>query len=230
MHENWHVLLIEDDAAVRQEVCGELHSAGYEGTSVSDARSALEFIGREGPPHLIVTNIGIESPDLDGMALARMMAERGVPMILTTADDSLDTALESLAIADDFVRMPYEAAELVARVRRVLSRIVDFSYATKPVIQLDERLGFDFANNLLLVEGEEVSLTPIESRLLHTLMQYRGRVVDNRTLIMRVWSSSDIYEDTLRVHIHRLRHKLEAETGAPKYIVTERGVGYLFSP
>ena len=69
---------------------------------------------------------------------------------------------------------------------------------------------------------------PVLRRLLHTLMQHKGRVVDGKTLIARVWNSDTIYEDTLRVHIHRLRSKLEVNPRKPKYILTERGIGYSF--
>ena len=139
-----------------------------------------------------------------------------------------EIVLKSLQWADDYIRKPFEPAELSARIRRVLSRVADFGYARNPVIAIGERVKLNYARRSLQVDGENVALTPIESRLLHTLMLHKGQVVDGRTLITRVWNNDTVYEDTLRVHIHRLRQKLEVNPHKPQHIVTERGVGYSF--
>ncbi len=102
-------------------------------------------------------------------------------------------------------------------------------YASEPVVRVDENLSIDFAHNRIVVNGKSLSLTPTESILLHVLLRNAGRVVENRMLIARVWPSEDVYEDTLRVHMHRLRRKLEADSHHPHYIRTERGVGYMFT-
>jgi DNA-binding response OmpR family regulator len=229
MHENWHILVVEDDKDIHRLLNDNLQMAGLEVSSVYDARSALELIEREGLPHLAIVDIRLPDKDMDGLDLAEELTQRSVPVIIITAYDSPKTVLDSLRFADDYVRKPFEPDEVTSRVRRVLSRIGDFSYAKSPMLDVDERVQFDYTNNNLVIDDERVNLTPIESRLLHTLMQHRGNVVDGRALIARVWSSDNIYEDTLRVHIHRLRSKLEVDPRHPKYILTERGIGYSFA-
>ena len=222
----WLILIVEDNPNNQRTLIGKLRLQGFEVESVYDGRSALDFIGKEGLPHLAVVDISL--PDVDGLELARILSQKGAPVIVTAADGSSETAIKSLLWADDFMRKPVAPEELAARIKRVLSRVIDWSYARSPVIRIDERVQFDHTNNGLVVEEELVKLTPIESRLLHTLVRHKGQVVDSRTLLARVWSSDDIFEDTLRVHIHRLRRKLEADPRHPKYILSERGIGYLF--
>ncbi|HLV36190.1 MAG TPA: winged helix-turn-helix domain-containing protein, partial [Spirillospora sp.] len=108
-------------------------------------------------------------------------------------------------------------------------RMPSLDYASQPVIRVDEHLSIDFAHNRIMVSGKQYSLTPTESILLHVLLRNAGRVVENRLLIARVWPSEDVYEDTLRVHMHRLRRKLESDSHHPHYIRTERGIGYMFT-
>ena len=116
----------------------------------------------------------------------------------------------------------------MARIKRVLLRFGDFEYANEPVLHVDERLSIDFGNGRIVGEGTEISLTRTEASLLHVLVRNKGHVVPSRTLIGRVWPAREIFEDTLRVHIHRLRRKVEADLSNPKYIRTERGMGYSF--
>lgn len=229
MQQSWHILIVEDDKDIHRMLDDNLQISGFEVDGVYDAKSALDFIEREGLPHLAIIDIRLPG-NMDGIALAKEITQRSVPVIIITAFDSPKTVLDSLSFADDYIRKPFKSVdEVTARVRRVLSRISDFSYARSPLLDVDERVQFDYTNNALVIEGQDTKLTPIESRLLHTLMQHRGNVVDGRSLIARVWSSDNIYEDTLRVHIHRLRSKLEVDPRHPKYIITERGIGYSFA-
>ncbi|MEL6525697.1 MAG: response regulator transcription factor [Chloroflexota bacterium] len=131
--------------------------------------------------------------------------------------------------AEDFIVKPFELRELEARVEVVLSRMPSLDYASEPIVHVDDSLDIDFAHNRIVVNGKSVGLTPTESILLHVLLRNAGRVVENRMLIARVWPSEDVFEDTLRVHMHRLRRKLEADSHHPHYIRTERGVGYMFT-
>jgi DNA-binding response OmpR family regulator len=144
------------------------------------------------------------------------------------AENSATAAVQSLQRADDFVRLPVAPAEVAARIRSILRRISNFGYASSPVVAIDERLQLDYRHRAIIVAGEQIGLTPTECSLLSVLMLHRGRVVDSRTLILRTWTRTDIYEDTLRVHIHRLRQKLEPDPRKPAYLLTERAVGYRF--
>jgi DNA-binding response OmpR family regulator len=117
---------------------------------------------------------------------------------------------------------------LVARVGRVLRRIRDFTYAVDPILPIDERLGIEFTRCRALVDGREVPLTPTETKLLHVLVRDAGRPVRTEYLIQRLWPLEEVYEDTLRVHICRLRQKIEKDPGKPMYVTTVRGQGYRF--
>jgi DNA-binding response OmpR family regulator len=115
-------------------------------------------------------------------------------------------------------------------VQRVLRRVGDFAYTLDPVTQVDEHLAVDFAHRQAIVDGQPVPLTPTETKLLHILMHNAGRAVTTDFLLRRLWPLEEVFEDTLRVHVHRLRRKIEPTLAQPCYIVTERGIGYSFPP
>jgi DNA-binding response OmpR family regulator len=93
---------------------------------------------------------------------------------------------------------------------------------------VDDRLAVDFAHQRAIVDGQPIPLTPTETKILYILMRNAGRVVTNDFLLRRLWPLEEVFEDTLRVHVHRLRRKIEATPTQPLYIVTERGLGYSF--
>jgi DNA-binding response OmpR family regulator len=148
---------------------------------------------------------------------------------LLTAVDEEETVIQGIEqFAEDYVIKPFSPRELIARVQRVLRRIGDFAYALDPVTQVDERLGVDFAHQQAIVDGRPAPLTPTETKLLYILMRNAGHPVTTGFLLRRLWPWQEVFEDTLRVHIHRLRHKIESTPSKPRYIVTERGLGYSF--
>jgi DNA-binding response OmpR family regulator len=152
-----------------------------------------------------------------------------LPLIFLLSDID-DYTLDGLKkYADDFLVQPFGLGELQIRVRMVLDRLPVIDYDSEPIVRVDENLSIDFAHNRIVVAGKGVGLTPTESILLHVLLRNAPRVVQNHTLLSRVWSAEDVFEDTLRVHMHRLRRKLEADSHYPHYIRTERGVGYRFT-
>ncbi|HEV7785437.1 MAG TPA: response regulator transcription factor, partial [Thermoanaerobaculia bacterium] len=137
-------------------------------------------------------------------------------------------AIESFA--EDYIRKPFKVREMVARVERVCRRMGNFAYTLQPVIQVDAHLAIDFAHQKAVVDGKAVPLTSTETKLLYVLMRNAGRVVATDFLLRRLWPSDEVFEDTLRVHVHRLRSKIEPEPARPRYVVTERGTGYRFPP
>jgi DNA-binding response OmpR family regulator len=182
-----------------------------------------------GLPHIALIDLGL--PSMHGFELSsRLKAMADVPIIFVTASNDTDTVVQGLKkYAEDFIVKPFELRELEARVQVVLARMPSLDYASEPIIRVDEFLSIDFAHNQIVLNSTRTALTPTESILLHVLLRNAGRVVENRMLIARVWPSEEVYEDTLRVHMHRLRRKLESDSHHPHYIRTERGIGYMFT-
>jgi DNA-binding response OmpR family regulator len=178
--------------------------------------------------------VKLNLPDTNGLELCRrVLSLNDLPLIVLAdpADDKSGTATQALRFADDYVRTPLDLDELVMRIRRVLSRIENFSYAAAPRIQICNNLAVDYTHRVAIVDGQERQLTPTESALLDVLVKHQGHVVDTDTLIERVWRSGTVIRDrnALRVHVHRLRDKIEPDPDNPVVVLTERGVGYLFA-
>lgn len=222
------LLMVDDDKDLLELLRIEFEAEGYEVSAFHDGLQALKHVRKSGLPHLAL--IDLKLPSMHGFDLAEKLKALGdVPIVFLTSISEPDTIVNGLRrYADDYVTKPFEVRELQARVQRILSRIADYSYAQAPVIEVDENLSVDFGNSRLLVRGRTVMLTPTEATLLHILVRNAGRVVPSATLLARVWPRAEIYEDTLRVHMHRLRRKIEPDFHRPRYIFTERGTGYRF--
>ena len=222
------VLIIENDPDLSQSIAESLDRSTYEVIAVNDAPPAIDYVRQQGLPSIAL--IGMRLPALSGFEIAsRLNARADLPVIFLLSDIS-DSVMDGLKkYADDFLFQPFTMAELQIRVQMVLARLPFIDYDSEPVIRVDENLSIDFAHNRISIAGKTIGLTPTESILLHVLLRNAPRVVQNRTLLSRVWLAEDVYEDTLRVHMHRLRRKLEADPHHPHYIRTERGVGYRFT-
>jgi len=226
--ERRRLLIVDNDQNLLSSLKEKFETDGYDVGAFLDAPDTLRYIQSFGLPHLAL--IDLKLPTIHGFELAEKIKNLGdVPIIFITGERDSETVIDGLTrYADDYVVKPFELGELVARVRRVLSRIVDFDYARSPLIPVDDRVAVDFGNSKLVIENRPVLLTPTEANLLHILLRNAGRVVTSDMLIARVWPGDEVYEDTLRVHMHRFRRKIEADVRHPKYIQTERGVGYRF--
>lgn len=223
------VLLIEDDPGISKLVTDYLNKNGYEVIPASDGPEALDYVRQRGLPHIALIDLML--PTMHGFEVSsRLKAMADVPIIFVTSTNDTDTIVQGLKkYAEDFIVKPFELRELEARIQVVLARMPSLDYASEPIIKIDEHLNIDFAHNRVILSNKSIGLTPTESILLHVLLRNAGRVVENRMLIARVWPNEDVFEDTLRVHMHRLRRKLEADSHHPHYIRTERGVGYMFT-
>ena len=224
------VLAVEDDPDLLRLIQRELEAAGFEVWACPSAEQALDLVGRKGLPHLALVDILL--PGLDGMSMARKLQEwSDLPVVMLTSVDEEDTVVRAIeTFAEDYIRKPFAPREMVARVERVFRRIGDFGYTLQPVIRVDDGLSIDFAHQKAQTAGRTVPLTSTETKLLYVLMRSAGRVVATDFLLRRLWPSDEVFEDTLRVHVHRLRGKIEPEPGRPRYVVTERGTGYRFPP
>lgn len=223
------ILVVEDDKAINRLLEDYMDAHGYQVTAFTDGPEAIDYVQERGLPHIALIDLTL--PTLHGFELAaRLKAMADVPIIFITATSDTDTIVQALRkYAEDFVIKPFEMRELEARIQVVLARMPSLDYASEPIIKVDDHLSVDFAHNRIILSGKPESLTPTESILLHVLLRNAGRVVENRMLIARVWPAEEVWEDTLRVHMHRLRRKLESDSHHPHYIRTERSVGYLFT-
>ncbi len=222
------ILVVDDDAAIRRLVRDKLDGAGYEVFAAASGQEALDVIGRRGMPHLAIVDLNM--PGMNGFQFCEAIQQfSDLPIIMLSAVDEEETIIQGInRYAEDYVTKPFSPRELVARVERVLRRIGDFAYTLELSTQVDQRLAVDFPHQNAIVDGQTIALTPTETKLLYLLMRNAGRVVTTDFLLRRLWPMEEVFEDTLRVHVHRLRQKLEPVPGRPVYVLTERGLGYSF--
>lgn len=222
------VLVVDDDPAIVRLVSSKLDLSGYRVMTAHSGVEALERISQNGLPHLAIVDINM--PEMDGFTFCKTVQQYAdLPVILLTAVDQEDVIIQGIEhFAEDYVTKPFSPRELMARVGRVLRRMGDFAYTLEPVIRVDEHLSVDFVHQQVTRDGESVALTPTETKILFILMRNAGRTVTNDFLLRRIWPLDEIFEDTLRVHIHRLRQKIESKASGVKYVGTERSIGYRF--
>lgn len=222
------ILVVDDDVAIRRLLKQRLEESGFQVMLAESGEDALELIARVGLPHLAVVDLNM--PGMSGFDFVKRVQDYSdLPVIILTATSEEDTVVQGLTdFAEDYMTKPFHPRELIARVHRVLRRIGDFSYTLEAETRVDERLAVDFAHQRARVDGKPVSLTPTETKLLYMLMRNAGRTVPNELLLKRLRSEQEVFEDTLRVHIHRLRAKVEPPGTRGEYIMTERGIGYRF--
>ncbi len=147
---------------------------------------------------------------------------------MLTGVEKEETVVQVIELyAEDYVTKPFSPNELVARVRRVLRRLGDFTYTLAPLTVVDDNLQVNFSECNAFVGGEQVSLTPTETKLLYILMRNSGQIVTADFLLRRLWPREIAFEDRLRVYVHRLRKKIEPDSDR-QYIISERGIGYRF--
>lgn len=217
------VLLVEDDASLREVTAAGLTAAGFRVIEAPDGNTAWDRF-RSQPPDVIVLDVML--PGIDGFELCRRVrAESSVPIVMLTArTETVDVVVGLEAGADDYVTKPFEMPVLVARIRAVLRRAGELE--PPEVIHLG-RLEIDVAAHTVTRDGSEIPLTATEFRLLAELARRPGRVFTREMLLERVWGYDYLGDSRLvDVTIQRLRSKIEPEPGDPRLIQTVRGVGY----
>ncbi len=222
------ILVVDDDQAIRRLLKDKLEGAGYEVWAAESGDHALEVIGRRGMPHLAIVDINM--PGMNGLRFCEAVQQfSDLPVIMLSAVDEEETVVASIMrYAEDYVTKPFSPRELVARVQRVLRRIGDYRYTWDVETRVDDFLVVDIPHQRALAGERVVPLTPTETKLLYLLMRNAGHSVSTDFLLRRLWPMEDVFEDTLRVHIHRLRQKIEPAPARPRYVLTQRGVGYTF--
>ena len=226
------ILVADDDPQLLRLVTRNLQFEGYEVLPASDGQQALEQIEAQRPDLVL---LDVMMPKLDGFSVCHRVREfSAIPIILVTARGQEQDKIRGLDLgADDYLTKPFSVDELLARVRAVLRRAqftaIDQAHALRTTMTIGDLI-IDYAQHLVRMAGEEVTLTPIEYRLLAYLAQNAGRVVTQDLLLEHVWGVDYVGEShMLQVNINRLRRKLEAEPARPRYILTKVGIGYLLT-
>ncbi len=222
------ILLVDDEAAIVQSLRYNLERNGYAVTTAGDGRTAVALAMSESPD-LVVLDIML--PLLDGIEVCKEIRKQSaVPIIMLTAkDQEFDKVLALELGADDYVTKPFSLGEIMARIKARLRRQdVSDEQRKNEAITVGE-ITIDPARQLLLVRGLEVSLAPKEFRLLHVLMENRGRIVTRQMLLEKVWGYDFEGEaQTISVHVRWLREKIEVDPNNPRHIITVRSRGYMF--
>jgi DNA-binding response OmpR family regulator len=221
------ILLVDDEAAIVQSLRYNLERSGYSVTAAGDGRSAVALAASE-QPDLVILDIML--PLLDGIeACKEIRKTSSVPIIMLTAkDQEFDKVLALELGADDYVTKPFSLGEIIARVKARLRRTeVDLEQRDES-ITIGE-ITIDRSRQRLTVRGDVVALAPKEFRLLHVLMENRGRIVTRQMLLEKVWGYDFEGEhQTISVHIRWLREKIESDPNNPRHIITVRSRGYMF--
>ena len=219
------ILLIEDEPEIRRFLRTTLPAQGFRLYEASTGRDGLtEALARN--PDLILLDLGL--PDLEGSEVIRQVrAWTTTPIIVLSARDQEQVKVAALDLgADDYVTKPFGVNELLARMRAALRHASRPAAGCESVFALGD-LTVDLGRRQVSVSGKEVHLTPIEYKLLTTLIRHAGKVLTHRQLLKEVWGPIHVEEGHyLRVYMRQLRNKLERKPAHPRYLVTELGVGY----
>ncbi|MES1185857.1 MAG: response regulator [Myxococcales bacterium] len=222
------VLMIEDEPAMRRTLRLALQDEGYATLEAATAEDGL-FQASLRSPNLVLLDLGL--PDRDGVDVARLLRRNHqIPIIVISARDGEEQQIQALdAGANDYVQKPFRQGELLARVRAALR----FSrYITVPSETFHNgRLRIEFSRQEVFLDGNKVSLTPKQYKLLALLAREPGRVLTHQVLLREVWGASHVDQiQYLRVYMKQLREKLEADPTRPTMLATVVRVGYRFNP
>lgn len=222
------ILLVDDNDDVLVVAGSIIRQAGYDVRAVSSGSEALQSLSRYGLPHLAMVDINM--PGMNGIELCYKLKSLGeIPIIMLTAQTQESVIVNALEeFADDYIVKPFQSRELVARIERVLRRIEDFNYTINLNAHEGAPFQFDFKNREIVEGDTAISLTPTEAKLLYLLMRNDSGFVHMEVLKNRLWPANQLVEDRLRVHVSRLRSKLQSLPSNKEYILTERGKGYRF--
>lgn len=222
------LLVIDDAPEMAYFLKIALESEGHQVAVALNAREGLRLAHHFRPDAVL---LDIMMPDMDGwQMLSRLREFSDVPVIMLTALDTTDFKVRGLDLgADDYITKPFDMSELKARIRSALRRAaLAGANHTADVLSFDQgRLIIDLAAHRVSVDGSDVSLTPIEQKLLLYLAINCGRVLTYAQIIDNVWGPGyENSETNLKVYIRRLRQKIEPDPAQPRYVLTQWGIGY----
>lgn len=220
------ILIVEDDPQIRRFLRATLAAEQFRyHEAVTAAEGIAQAQARQ--PDLILLDLGL--PDQDGLEVIRVIRRTSqMPIIVLSARGQEKDKIEALDTgADDFVSKPFAVGELLARIRAALRRSATIRDGAEGTTFRAGEISVDLEARLVYVKDAEVHLTPIEFRLLETLVRHAGKVITQRQLLVEVWGPQHSEQGQyLRVYMTQLRRKLEADPARPRHLRTEPGVGY----
>lgn len=219
------VLLIDDEPPIRRLLRTALAAHDYRLIEAATGEDGLHQAATR-QPDLIIVDLGL--PDIDGFQVIRRLREwTATPIIVLSARGQERDKIDALeAGADDYVSKPFGVGELVARLRAAWRRATRGNQADEPIFTVGA-LKVDQAHRRVFVGDREIHLTPIEYRLLTTLVRHAGKVLTHDQLLKDVWGPPYVGQSHyVRVYMAQLRRKLEENAARPRYLLTEPGVGY----
>jgi len=223
------VLIVDDDPPSRKMTAFLLQEEGYTVLTAEDGQQALDMIDREQPDLVI---LDVMMPHVDGLEVCRRVRQHlNVPIIMLSAKGETSDRVLGLEVgADDYLPKPFEPTELLARVKALKRRAESFaSPASQERLTVGDVTLDAVANRASMTDGRVIEMTPIEFRLLYTLMRNAGRTMTHDMLLDAVWGYDYAgYSNQIAVYIRRLRAKIEENPDNPVRLTTVRGVGYRF--
>jgi len=220
------ILLIEDEPQMRRFLRITLQAHGYRLVEAATGQEGLVQAATRNPD-VVLLDLGL--PDLDGLAVTERLREwTQTPIIVISAREQEKDKVRALdAGADDYLTKPFSAGELLARIRVSLRHVMRQRAGREEPVFILHDLRVDLARRQVFLADLEVHLTPIEYKLLITLIRHAGKVVTHRQLLQEVWGPAQVNEvQYLRVYMTQLRHKLEADPARPRFLMNEPGIGY----
>lgn len=223
------VLVVDDDREIVNAIAINLQNEGYEALKAYDGLQALDIISSQ-DVHLIILDVMM--PKLDGLsAMLKIREQKNIPIIILSAKSEDSDKILGLSLgADDYVTKPFNTLELMARVKSQLRRYLtlgDVKGKNRANVLQTGGLCFDVENRTLTVDGEPVRLTATETKIVELLMRHPGRIFSAEEIYERVWEEPAYrVENTVMVHIRRIREKIEINPREPKYLKVVWGLGY----
>jgi len=222
------ILVVDDEPQIIKFITMNLEAEGFRVLGAHDGYEALEKVTKE-LPNLVILDVMM--PDMDGFETLKRIRELSlVPVIFLSVRGQEFDRVHGLDLgADDYMTKPFSPRELVSRIRAVLRRTEAKNLASASEIVIDDDLRINFDQRKVIVRGQEILLRPTEHRLLYQLVSNAGKLLSHETLLSRVWGPEYRDEDHyVRLYITYLRQKIEKDPKNPRYILSERGLGYRF--
>ncbi len=222
------VLIIEDEPQIRRFIRPAVASAGYKLVEADSGKEGL-LEATQHNPDVIILDLGL--PDMDGLEVIRRLRDWcHRPIVILSARGQENDKVNALdAGADDYVQKPFSVGELMARIRVALRRAAGAAGDSESAVINAGDLTIDLARREVRRGDQLVHLTPLEYKLLAALVKHAGLVLTQQQLLKEVWGPGHAEESHyLRLFVHQLRHKLEANPSRPRHLITESGVGYRF--